>query len=125
MVLAASKETVSHTGRNEFKRRLASMTENLSPLSTSVTMKPQPWSSFVPTVRELLDSQITTANSGKGGNTQKTKVLRDSVPRSTSSFRRSVELSAGNWKLPTTSSVSRKLLYHNSKRKTEHQVQQD
>jgi hypothetical protein len=101
LTLSASTSTVSHTERRNFKHRLVSTTEDL-PSSIPVTTKPRPQSAFV-------YGQTTALDSRKGGNTQK---IKDSVPRSTSSFRRSVALAAGdNWIVPTTASVSSKLYY--------------
>jgi hypothetical protein len=67
-------------------------------------MKSQTPSLFLPTVRKSLDSQVTTINTGMGGNAQK-----KSAQQSTSSFRRSVGLAMGdNWAVPTSDSVSNK-----------------
>lgn len=100
--VSAPNQTVSHTGRSEFKHRLTYITEKISPTSVSPTMKPRPPSLFLPTVRKSPDSQVTILDAGIGGSAQKKQ-----VPRSTSSFRRSVELAMGdNWIVPTTNSVS-------------------
>lgn len=96
LALPASASAVSRADRRHFKQQLVSMTEDI-PSSRPVITKPQPQSSFV-------HSQITTLDTGKGGSTQKVK---DSVPRSTSSFRRSVAPAAGdNWIVSSTTSVS-------------------
>jgi hypothetical protein len=106
--VSAPNSTVSHTGRSEFKHRLTHMSEKILPFSISATMKPRPPSLFLPTVRKPLSSQVTTFNTGIGGTTQKKPGLR-----STSSFRRSVELATGdNWIVPTSNSVSNKQLYY-------------
>jgi hypothetical protein len=84
------------------------MTEGL-PSSIPVTMKPQHQFSLVPSDSDYLHSQITARESGRGRNSQKVK---ESVPRSASSLRRSVVLTAGdNWIVPTTASVSSELFY--------------
>ncbi|PNF18426.1 hypothetical protein B7P43_G09014, partial [Cryptotermes secundus] len=100
--VSAPNPIVSHTGRSEFKHHLTYMPEKISPSSISSTMKPRPPSLFLPTVRKSTDSLVTTSNTGIGGNTRKRP-----APRSTSSFRRSVEHAMGdNWIAPTTNSVS-------------------
>jgi hypothetical protein len=104
---SAPHSAISYTSRNEFKHRLASKRENLSPSSTSAATKPQPQSAPVPTVKEFLDSQVPTLDTGKRGNSQTMKTLKDSTPRSTSSFRRSVELTKGdNLVVPAPNYVS-------------------
>lgn len=114
--LSAPNPTLSHTGRSEFKHHLTYMPEKISPSSTLSTMKPQPLSLFLPTVRKSSDRRVTTINTGIGGNAQKKP-----APRSTSSFRRSVEHAMGdNWTAPTTNSVSIKQWCYISNRKVEH-----
>jgi hypothetical protein len=90
------------------------MRENFPPSSISAATNPQPLSSSVPTVKKFLDGHVPALDTGKGGNTQTNKALKDSASRSTSSYRRSVELTKGdNWIIPAPNSVSGTLIHFN------------
>jgi len=73
---SAPNSAISHASRSEFKLQLASLTDNLSPSSISAVTKAQPQSSSVPTAKKLLDSHVHTVDTGKGGNSRTSKVLK-------------------------------------------------
>jgi hypothetical protein len=73
---SALNSAFSHTSRNEFKLRLASRRENLSPSSISAVTKAQPQSSSVSTAKILLDSHVPAVDTGKGGSYRTNKVLK-------------------------------------------------